>query len=71
MEQCRYTYVIHRLLRVTSFACVDRFCRWLQEPVLFAETIFYNIAFGLRRGEADATLAQVRARLLVQLDVSC
>ncbi len=34
----------------------------MQEPVLFAESIFYNIAFGLRRGEEDATLAQVRSR---------
>jgi len=38
----------------------------MQEPVLFAESIFYNIAFGLRRGEEDATLAQVRAFLLVR-----
>ena len=60
---------ICKLLRMTSSALVDRLCCWLQEPVLFAETVFYNIAFGLRRGEADATLAQVRARLLVQLDM--
>lgn len=31
----------------------------MQEPVLFAETIFYNIAFGLRRGGNEASLAQV------------
>ena len=30
-----------------------------QEPVLFADSIFYNIAFGLPRGEIDASLAQV------------
>lgn len=35
------------------------FCQ-LQEPVLFAESIFYNIAFGLRRGEEDASLAEVQ-----------
>ncbi|KAK9823789.1 hypothetical protein WJX72_005523 [[Myrmecia] bisecta] len=30
-----------------------------QEPVLFADTIFYNIAFGMRRGEDSVSLAQV------------
>lgn len=35
----------------------------VQEPVLFAESIFYNIAFGLRRGEEDATLAEVSLKL--------
>ncbi|KAK9807462.1 hypothetical protein WJX73_010304 [Symbiochloris irregularis] len=30
-----------------------------QEPVLFAESLFYNIAFGAERGEAGVSLAQV------------
>lgn len=30
-----------------------------QEPVLFAESIFYNIAFGADRGEDSVSLAQV------------
>ena len=30
-----------------------------QEPVLFAESLFYNIAFGAEKGEASVSLAQV------------
>ena len=39
-----------------------------QEPVLFAASIFYNISFGLRRGEADATLAQAPPLVLRSSD---
>lgn len=41
-----------------------------QEPILFAESLFYNIAFGAAKGEASVSLAQVGPAVSALLPVA-